>query len=263
MQFIMAPTKSDFGANNFPVTEIADNIIVLNPLIDGGEMSFKGNKSIRIYSNQNDVDYFYTTDGSFPSVSSKKYEQPFTINTSANIKAIAVNKKGEKSFVTNAVYKESPHHWSIQLNTAFEPQYEAGGAPGLIDGIEGSTNWRKGNWQGYQKIDIDAVIDLQEIKTISTVTAGFLQDTRAWIVMPKELIIEVSTDGKTFIKVFSTENILPVTDLTVQIKKVLAKFSAIAARFVRIKAIQFGKLPAWHEGAGGDTHIFIDEINIE
>lgn len=37
----------------------------------------------------------------------------------------------------------------------------------------------------------------------------------------------------------------------------------VNARYVRIKAIQYGKLPAWHLGAGGDTHIFVDEINIK
>ena len=110
---------------------------------------------------------------------------------------------------------------------------------------------------------MDAVIDLQEIKTISKLTAGFLQDTRAWIIIPKQIIIEVSTDGKQFSQVFSGENFLPIEDLKVQVKNIEASFTPVAARYVRVKAIQYGKLPAWHESAGRDTHIFVDEINIQ
>ena len=35
------------------------------------------------------------------------------------------------------------------------------------------------------------------------------------------------------------------------------------ARFVKIIAKNFGKLPDWHQGAGGDAFIFIDEITIK
>jgi hypothetical protein len=33
--------------------------------------------------------------------------------------------------------------------------------------------------------------------------------------------------------------------------------------YVKLKAIQFGKLPEWHKDAGRDTHIFIDEIEVK
>ena len=112
-------------------------------------------------------------------------------------------------------------------------------------------------------LDLDAVIDLHEVKTISKVTGFFLQDTKSWIVMPKQFIVEVSADGKEYKEVFNGSNFLPIDDLKVQVKNVIAIFTPVAARYVRIRAIQYGKLPAWHEGAGGDTHIFVDEINVE
>ena len=90
-----------------------------------------------------------------------------------------------------------------------------------------------------------------------------MQDTRSWIILPKQLIVEVSTDGKQFTQVFSGENFLPVDDLKVQIKNVEASFKPVSARYVRVRAIQYGKLPAWHESAGGDTHLFVDEINVQ
>jgi hypothetical protein len=120
-----------------------------------------------------------------------------------------------------------------------------------------------GNWQGYQLQPFEAVIDLKKINECQKVRVGFLQETRAWIVMPKKLTIELSNDGKVFREVYSGGSFLPIEDLNTQVKKIEASFSKQKARYIKIKAEQFGKLPDWHEGAGGDTHIFVDEIEVE
>jgi len=263
MNFVMGANPSAFGTVDFPSTAITDNKIILNPVIDGGAISFKEKATIRIGAAQKGVSYYYTQDGTAPTKSSKRYTAPFSINKSTTIKAIAISAKGETSYITTAVYRKAPHNWTIKLNTQYEQQYDGNGANGLIDDIRGEADWRKGNWQGYQKTDLDAVIDMQKPASISTVSIGLLQDTRAWIVLPRHIIIEVSVDGKQYSQVYSGENFLPIEDLNAQVKNVEAAFSAVTARFVRIKAFQYGKLPAWHEGAGGDTHIFVDEINIK
>jgi len=263
LQFTMGNTASSFGTTDFPSTAITDNKIVLNPVIDGGAISFKDTKTVKISSAQKGVSYHYTVDGSIPTKVSKKYTAPILVNKSITIKAIAVNAKGENSFVTTASYKKALHNWTIKLNTAYEQQYDGGGANGLIDDIRGEVDWRKGNWQGYQKTDMDVVIDLQKSTSVSAVNIGLLQDTRAWIVLPRQIIVEVSDDNKIFKQVYVGENFLLVEDLKAQIKNIAANFTPVTTRYVRVKAIQFGKLPAWHEGAGGDTHIFVDEINIK
>jgi len=60
---------------------------------------------------------------------------------------------------------------------------------------------------------------MQETKTISKFAGEFLQDTRSWIVVPRQIIIEVSTDGKQFTQVYTGGNYLPIEDLNVQVKK--------------------------------------------
>ncbi|MBS1509912.1 MAG: GH92 family glycosyl hydrolase [Bacteroidetes bacterium] len=264
LQFEMGNTPSAFGSNakDCPSTSINDHLIVLNPIIDGGAVSFKNTKTIQLYSNQPGVTLYYTLDGTVPDNASGKYLAPFTTDSSVTVKAIAINANGERSLVTTAKYVKISNDWSVQLLSPNEPQYDAGGPDGLIDGIEGSANWRKGNWMGFQKTDFEAVIDFHNTQTVSHVTAGFLQDTRAWIVAPKQLIVEVSTDGKTFNKVYSGNNFLPIEDLNVQVKRITATFTPVTARYIKVKAVQYGKLPSWHEGAGGDTHLFIDEITL-
>ncbi|MBS1743373.1 MAG: GH92 family glycosyl hydrolase [Bacteroidetes bacterium] len=264
--FMMGNKPSKFGSMKYPVTEI--NLkdaasFVINPVINGGPVPFKAVKKVPITTAQKNVSVYYTTDGSVPTINSKKYLLPITVDQSMTIKAIAVDANGNKSFVTTAVYKKLSHNWSVKLNTPFEQQYSADGAEGLIDEVHGTTNWHKGNWQGYQKNDLDVVIDLKEVKYITKVSATFLQDTKAWIVMPKQLTVEISIDGKNYVEAYSGKDFLAIDDLTAQIKTVDAVFAKSAARFVRIKAAQYGKLPAWHEGVGGDTHIFVDELNVE
>lgn len=42
-----------------------------------------------------------------------------------------------------------------------------------------------------------------------------------------------------------------------------ALFNNVKARYIKVTAIQYGKLPLCHEGAGGDTNIFTDEIKVK
>lgn len=235
---------------------------VINPVIHGGTMSFQNSRQIPITVDQKSVKIFYTTDGTEPTNKSIVYAKPLNVDHSQTVKAIAYDATGNSSFVTTAVYKKMEHDWSVKTNTAYEQMYDGGGAIGLIDGIRGETNWRKGNWQGYQKTDVDVTIDLKKATTISSVSAGFLQDTRAWIVMPKEVIVEVSNDGKKFTQVSDKKDLLPIEDLVPQLKTAEATFAPVKARYVRLKAIQYGKLPLWHESPGGDTHIFMDEVEV-
>ena len=254
--------KENSGYRTFlPGNELKD--FVINPLIEGGTTSFQKHRIVPITSSQKNVKIFYTTDGTDPTDKSIIYTKPLRVDHSQTVKAIAYDEMGNNSFVTTAIYKKTEHDWTVKVNTNYEQMYDGGGAMGLIDGIRGETNWRKGNWQGYQKKNADITIDMKKQSAISSVSAGFLQDTRAWIVMPKEFIVQVSSDGKHFTTVSATKNFLPIEELTPQLKTVTANFQPVNVRYVRVKAIQYGKLPAWHESPGGDTHIFIDEVEVK
>ncbi len=264
---MMMGNKPSNALKNMPKLDIAadnpDLAIVQNPVIHGGDISFKNVKTVRVEAPTKGSKVYITTDGTTPSASSIRYRKPIRVDRSMTLKAVAIDQNGKFSKVSTAVYQKMEHDWSVALATAYEPQYDAGGPDGLIDGIRGSVNWRMGNWQGYQKTDMDVRIDLKKISTVSAVTAGFLQDTRSWIVLPKEVVISVSADGVQFKNVAVIAPTIPVQDLVPQVWNLEAKFDKEQARFIRIEAKQFGELPSWHEGAGGDTHIFIDEVNIK
>ena len=262
MQFTMGAKPAAFGTTELPITAVRDEAIVPNPVVSGN-MNFKDNNTITFSNVQANVKMYYTLDGSVPTAFSTAYTAPFVINNSATVKAIAIDATGKTSYITKAVFTKAAHDWAIQLNTAHEKQYPASGNEALIDGIRGSAEWRRGNWQGWQKADMDVVIDLKKLATVSKVTVGLLQDINAWIAMPKEVSVALSTDGKQFTPFATVKDILSVDDKQPQVKQVLLQAAPVQARYVRIIARQHGQMPAWHEGAGGDTHIFCDEVVVE
>jgi len=267
IDFQMGSHPSAFLNRVVPEPAILSNPItpelVLNPVIEGGNRSFFGRKKIEIKSQQNNTTIFYTLDGTTPSRKSTVYTHPISISKSTIIKAIAYHSRGDSSAVITAQFTAVDHQWNVLYSSHYESMYTAGGDNALIDGLYGAEDWRKGRWQGFQNEDAIFTIDLQKQQIIKKISIGFLQDTRAWIVMPKSLTVEVSNDGKSYNEIYRGEHFLPVEDLNTQLKRIHCSFNPIKARYVRFHAAQYGKLPQWHEGAGGNTHIFIDEIEIK
>ncbi len=81
--------------------------------------------------------------------------------------------------------------------------------------------------------------------------------------MPTRIEFEISDDGVNFRKVADIKTDVAPEDMTEQIKDYTQEIAPTKARFVRVKAFNPGKIPAWHPGAGFDAFIFVDEIIIE
>jgi hypothetical protein len=133
----------------------------------------------------------------------------------------------------------------------------------LIDGLRGNRNFGTGAWQGYQGQDFVAVIDLGKIQEVGKLGAGFLQDIGSWIWMPRRVEFEVSTDGQNFTPAAAIVNDVSDKDYGVAVRDFVQTIRPQAARYVRIKAYNWGRIPDWHPGKGGEAWIFIDEIMIE
>ena len=91
---------------------------------------------------------------------------------------------------------------------------------------------------------------------------GTLQDTRSWIVFPKNVQYWVSDDGKNYKLAATVESKVDVKDLNVQTQEFTAPLNA-RARYIKVVAKQYGPLPDWHESKGSQSYIFADEITVE
>lgn len=168
----------------------------------------------------------------------------------------------KKSFTQTAKFYKLPNDRTVLLNCKYNPQYHAGGPMGLIDGIHGDENWRKGDWLGFQGQDFETIISLDKEKMVKEINTSFLQDQKAWIFFPTMYTISISTNGIDFKTVYSFGIDVPRADDKNYIKKLSHNLNA-NAKYIKITAKNYGKIPSWHPGAGGDAFIFVDEVEVK
>jgi predicted alpha-1,2-mannosidase len=261
LEFTMSDVPNKIWFTESPVSRI-ENSFPAVPTIEAAR-SFENETEVKISMPEQGAKIFYTTDGSEPTLKSAQYAKPFTIRETAIVKAVSVNAKGAKSYVAESKLNKMPHDWDVKLLSTYNRQYTGGGAKGLIDGIRGTTNFASGEWQGYQPQDFVAVIDLRRETEIKSLGGGFLQVARSWIWMPTRIEFEVSNDNVNFRKVAEIKTDVAADDMTHTIRDYKTEIAPVKARYVRVKAYNLGKIPAWHPGAGFDAFIFVDEIFIQ
>ncbi len=232
------------------------------PVIYAESKSFKNKMGFVFDSFIKDTEYFY-------SINNKEFEKldiGLVLNETSTIKFYSDNGYGKVSDTVSATFFKKPNNYTIDIKSTYNPQYHAGGKDGLLDGINGSTNWRKGDWQGYQTQDFEAVVDLQNVKEVSNFSSTFLQDQRSWILMPTKVEYYSSTDNINFTLITSVANDVDTKKDENIIKDFNFKSAKpINARYIKVKAYNFGRLPEWHIGYHdkGEAFIFVDEITIK
>lgn len=235
------------------------------PVIEG-ERVFKGKTTITLKATQANTRITYTADnlGEEFARKTQTYTGPFTIVETTKVEAYVTNlKTGVESMKVEAIFAKRPNDWTVKLNSEFNSQYPGSSYDAIIDGLRGNTNFAAGEWQGYHGRTFEAVIDLQRETEIKSVGGSFLQSARSWIWMPDRLEFEASSGGVNFTKVADFKPGFPQQEMNGVTKEFRQAITPVKARYVRVRAYNFGKIPAWHLGAGGDPWIFVDEIFID
>ena len=232
--------------------------IVVNPVFEMESDIITDSIRVGIGNIEKDSKAYYRID----SEGFQEYRQAFTVSDPCTIEAYCETPDGTRSFVTRTSLHKVRKDLSVKLGQRYNPQYSGGGDDALIDGFRGSTNWRTGGWQGYQGVDFSAVVDLQSPRFVSRVSAGFCQDARSWIWMPRRVEFYSSQDGEHFTLEGSVEGGCDPQDYELQIKELGIEIGK-QTRFIKVVARQLGAIPDWHPGAGAQSFIFIDEITVE
>lgn len=265
IEFVMQQKLDDknlFGKSESlrPFTSISDLPIITAPIINSPNKLTENTKTVSIEHPDNKVILHYTLDGSEPTLFSKIYSVPFNCDSSIVIKSKAFFKNKSSATTTARVYKK-PNNWKISIQSDYSKQYDAGGDEGIIDGQHGTTNWRSGGWQGYQGKDFNCIIDLGKTTGIQFINASFLQDTRSWILYPTQVEFFISEDGINYQPFGKIENGIAADDYNLQMRTFFKnKSEKVMVRYINVIADNYGNLPDWHPGKGGDAFIFIDEI---
>jgi len=212
-----------------------------------------------------DIVFRYTTDGGEPSADSAAFKDSIELIQPSAIKA-APFRRGRKyelskpfTLVANKALGKP-----IRFANTVDKRYNKAGEMALTDGILGSGDFSDGIWAGWQGADLDATIDLGERSSITSIAVNFMQQSGSWIVLPRTVAFYASDDGENWTELQNTETKADAMDMNSAVRAIrFLSERPISARFVRAKAVQFGKLPQGHNGAGGDSWIFADEIIIK
>jgi predicted alpha-1,2-mannosidase len=224
------------------------------------QRTFHSVSEVSIRPTMPDSKLFYSTDGSDPKV---EYTKPFTVDKTTIVKAVSVDDRGRRSFAVEANLLKRPNDWTVKIVSPYSNQYPGGGDDAIIDGLRGNTNFAAGEWQGFQGKTFEAVIDLQRETEIKYVGGSFLQSARSWIWMPVNFKFEISNNGSEWSEIADIKTDVPPTEMNPVVKEFRKNISPTKARYVRVRAFNFGNIPSWHLGAGGDPWIFVDEIFID
>lgn len=290
LELTLGEQASDWAstAPNLPVSEITEEPIVPAAYIAGGNRVFRDRQKIALDCIDDKAELYYRiTDpekdkkaaaradktelngvqvgtGAAAAPQYLRYTGPLEIDRSTRLHFFASHLGVVPDVPTlTADFNKMQDGVSVRYQTRYSPQYTARGGDGLIDGIRGSTDFRTGDWQGFEGVNLDVVLDLGSSRKIGKVTLSALQDENAWVFFPKKVQVEISDDGVNFraagevaCDVAPSEKGLLKKDLVVELK-------SKKARYVRVIGASLGQCPDWHKGAGYPCWVFADEIIVE
>lgn len=256
--------KESFGAGKAdrPATAIPDYSFVPVPYVNGSSYRFRQKREVALHTIDPSAAIYYAITNSssqtLDSAAFRQYTKPFRITETSVVQAFA-KKDGARSQLVKQGFLKLPADKTITILSKIHPMYTAGEPEALIDGVLGTSNWRTGEWQAYPAQDFEAVIDLQQVRPVSYAGVHVLQFLGPSIIYPRELVIEGSLDGKTFFPLARKSNTIPMEEKELQFQELGTALKA-EARYLKIKALNGGKLPAWHSNPGGPSRIFISEV---
>ncbi len=115
------------------------------------------------------------------------------------------------------------------------PQYEAAGDATLTDGKRGTWTYADKRWQGFLgRGGVDVIIDMEQMTTIHSISADFMQICGPGVYMPCLVEIAISEDGENYTKIADIEHEIVVDELPSF--KAFGWEGEARARYIRYKA---------------------------
>ena len=257
--FLMGDEPSDWGSQSIPPSSITKNRLTPVPFFMADSQTFTDSLVVELGTAEEAI-IRYTLDGSQPTEKSVVYTSPIVIYKDVIIQSKAFSTYGESQEISAPFYKIDGSR-SISIQSEYANQYAAAGDKTLIDYLRGTGSYRTGSWQGYRE-DLEATVDLGQVKPINYLAIGFLQDIKSWIFYPPQVEFLVSDDGQNFTSIATINNTFSDEEYGSFHQDYVSK-TPTSGRYVKVKANNYGICPEWHLGAGGTTWLFTDEVVIK
>jgi len=251
------------GPGRQPSSTIEGPALCAAPYVVEGAARFHGTTRVALDCGQHGAGIRYTLDGSEPVDQSARYRQPFDIAATTTVRFRASAPGLLDSPVQSATFRRIEGNRTVSSLTPTHRAYGGDGPETLVDGVRGGDDFRLGDWLGFYGVDMDATVDLGEVKAVQRLAVGFLQDQNSWIFMPRGVRFETSLDGQRFEAAGEVGNDIDEHADGVVRHDYAVTFAVRRARYLRVHATAPLVCPAWHKGAGNRSFIFADEIVVE
>ena len=190
------------------------------------------------------------------------YEAPFEVSEKTTVKA-QIFQKGKP--VGSIVETEVAPTQNLKLASFKTPpakQYAGNGEFTLFDNQRGGEDFKTRKWVGFSGEDLEIVIQFPEERTISKVGFGYLKNFGAWIFPPSEIEVFASNypDYRSVLYERISINESAKDARVLSFKKAI---EPVKCQYLKIKILNYGELPEWHDGVGKAAWLFVDEIWIE
>jgi hypothetical protein len=203
-----------------------------------------------------------TLDGTEPDPDSPPYEKPLLLEESTIVKARAM-KDGAKSALSIIRFFRVKGVKEVRLKNEPNEKYPAEGSLSLVDGKRGKPDYKDPAWLGFEKDDLEAVLDFGEPRPVHKIGLECLEDRESYIFQPTQLEYAVSEDGKKFVVIGLVREDEIKKKGPGAILLIEKNFKDIKARFLRVTARSRGKVPPGLPGAGEKAWLFVDEIIVD
>ncbi len=207
------------------------------------------------------LDLRYTQDGTVPTLSSIAYTAPFHIDKSCEVKAQGFmdgKPVGNGTSIKFDLHKATSK--VITLTEAPAEKYSGNGPGSVINGVTGPSERYGGTeWLGFEGKDFEAVLHYGEPWEFSKVKLRFFNGKGQWVYPPKEVIVSVSDDGKTY----KEAGRVNVPDGESKVIGVEVPLNITKGLDMKVTVKRFGVIPAGQQGAGHEAWLFVDEIVVE
>lgn len=154
----------------------------------------------------------------------------------------------------------------ITLATQPSKSYPGDGAFTLVNGVQNEKGMSKtSEFLGFNGTDMDALIDLGKTTDVSKVIIHVLEQNGSWIYLPSQVKVTFIPDidfTENDLKNFpsTTRTVDPVADKGA---KTISVENVQRCRYIKVKAKNYGIIPAGNAGAGNPAWLFVDEIEVQ
>jgi uncharacterized membrane protein len=255
-------------STNFDLSDTIYKADLSTPQCKIDSAFFHRQARIEIKLGRGKVRYYYTLDGSAPSLSSTLYTAPFQIDTSAQLKIMAAMEGWKDSPVaTYSLLKIGPKPDKVTLETKPDTKQKLPLDSMLVDGKSGSLYRYDKEYMNFLAEDLRANFTYIKPRSLSGITLSYLEDVENGIMPPQYLEVWGGT-GKGDLKKLGMVKVdnYPEAVRPAARYVLMVKFPKQPVSYVRLLAKNNSTFPDWHslrKGKDAKPKILVDEVSLE